>query len=666
MDHTDDEQVFNCEGDMQPQLEKLDPENKRVTEECKELRLQKDDLQLQVQKLEAENKRLTDEFNGQRAKLKELFLQKDTELFRKSEENFSLSEQVKQLKNELDDVKSQLVVNRITVESNFVEKRKAEEEIANWQTLVHETIEESSSTQTEYDNKLLKLESHIEDLQKEIAILQEQRQLTQNANQEHSLAPSVVLNALTKIRKLGVDTFSSQDDDSSKKAQYDTELLKSLVEPLEDQIKALKEKLRATDEQLQKCNECKHSVEPDGQKGVDRSSQHVHLQTTASTNTSFDMQKNGLCDMCSNYEAQLVKEQQKNSELTVKVQVAEKATERHREDLLKEIGFRKEMEERWNEKKEEHKHQVAELTKITECTELDLKELREYFEEARSEMRASLAKVTKDREKIYHELDKLQKENDHLVGKYAIHSQDLESEAINLPDTVEDLHELVLKNHQELIIAKIGKEVLEEKIIGLESELVLTKDQVENERREKTSLEREVISLQRQLVQHENERRHILGDQEKLKITNHKVTELEEKITELQNAIRQLEGQNGELKNRVHSLQQDLDTSETVQKDFVRLSQSLQMELEKIRELDHEVRWQHDEDVSECPACRSPFSRDRKRQHCRHCGRIFCPSCLSRTVQSGPNLRPSKVCDVCHTLLVKSSAPYFSEAPPLN
>lgn len=32
----------------------------------------------------------------------------------------------------------------------------------------------------------------------------------------------------------------------------------SLVEPLEDQIKALKEKLRATDEKLQKCKECGH------------------------------------------------------------------------------------------------------------------------------------------------------------------------------------------------------------------------------------------------------------------------------------------------------------------------------------------------------------------------------------------------------------------------
>lgn len=49
-----------------------------------------------------------------------------------------LLEQVRQLKTELDDVKSQLVVADLTLESNLeVEKRKAEEEIASLQQLVH-------------------------------------------------------------------------------------------------------------------------------------------------------------------------------------------------------------------------------------------------------------------------------------------------------------------------------------------------------------------------------------------------------------------------------------------------------------------------------------------------------------------------------------------------
>lgn len=45
-----------------------------------------------------------------------------------------------------------------------------------------------------------------------------------------------------------------------------------------------------------------------------------------------------------------------------------------------------------------------------------------------------------------------------------------------------------------------------------------------------------------------------------------------------------------ELRSRVTSLQTELDNGETVQKDFVLLSQSLQQELERIRSADTQVR----------------------------------------------------------------------------
>lgn len=67
------------------------------------------------------------------------------------------------------------------------------------------------------------------------------------------------------------------------------------------------------------------------------------------------------------------------------------------------------------------------------------------------------------------------------------------------------------------------------------------------------------------------------------------------------------------LQSRVGSLQQQLDTSEVVQKDFVRLSQSLQIELEKIRGADTEVRWQHEDDVDDCPGCKTSFSTGKKK-----------------------------------------------------
>ncbi len=40
-------------------------------------------------------------------------------------------------------------------------------------------------------------------------------------------------------------------------------------------------------------------------------------------------------------------------------------------------------------------------------------------------------------------------------------------------------------------------------------------------------------------------------------------------------------------------------------------------------------------------------------------GKILCKECVNKTVYSGPNNRPSRVCDVCYTLLNKNSQPYF-------
>jgi Rab GTPase-binding effector protein 1 len=62
--------------------------------------------------------------------------------------------------------------------------------------------------------------------------------------------------------------------------------------------------------------------------------------------------------MCSNYEAQLVRAQQRGRDLEKQVATLERTMERYREDLAKESDFRKDMEEKWNEKKEEHKLQV--------------------------------------------------------------------------------------------------------------------------------------------------------------------------------------------------------------------------------------------------------------------------------------------------------------------
>jgi len=97
---------------------------------------------------------------------------------------------------------------------------------------------------------------------------------------------------------------------------------------------------------------------------------------------------------------------------------------------------------------------------------------------------------------------------------------------------------------------------------------------------------------------------------------------------------------------------------------FVKLSQSLQVQLEEIRNSENQLRWQPEEDYSECQRCHSQFSVTWRKHHCRHCGKVLCKDCTNKTVYSGPNNRPSRVCDVCYTVLVKDSQPYFHSCVP--
>jgi len=86
------------------------------------------------------------------------------------------------------------------------------------------------------------------------------------------------------------------------------------------------------------------------------------------------------------------------------------------------------------------------------------------------------------------------------VGKHSAHAEQLQNEIIDLPDSVVELHYVVLSLREDLIAAKVAKEAGEKK---RQAELVYARDQLEGEKQAKeamqNSLSGEIDYLREQL-----------------------------------------------------------------------------------------------------------------------------------------------------------------------
>lgn len=389
------------------------------------------------------------------------------------------------------------------------------------------------------------------------------------------------------------------------------------------------------------------------------------------------------CDMCNNYEAQLQNIQDEYKREQVKAKSLERRLNHELQTLENKQKYITDLENSLNNSATEAQNQITSLTtKIQEC-ERYLTEVRQQNTQSQLELRDMLKSLTKDRETVQKEIMKLQCDNDSLMGAHSKFAQQLQNEDINLPNNMEELQLLLLKYREEIIQAKVAKEHIES---SLKSENMFLKSRVHAEQEEKNTLEetlnQEINSLQEKLAVQESLKSELEREatvranfeakcketEESMKSIQAKskqlISALQQQVEEQSNARTQLENELQKQKGKVQSLQIDLDNSEAVQRDFVKLSQSLQIQLEKIRQAENEVRWQHEDDVEDCTNCKQAFSVTKRKHHCRHCGRIFCSDCISKTVNSGPNGRSFRVCDICHTILVKDAMPYFSTEPP--
>lgn len=252
-----------------------------------------------------------------------------------------------------------------------------------------------------------------------------------------------------------------------------------MVVPLEEEIKALKEKLRTTDGELQNFrnpNTLHNSL-----------SKNQIVPSESQTDSPSIPQ----CSRCESTNSNLTSVEKESESLQLKNDSLKKDVERLREELEKEAKLRRELEEQWQEKREAHKKEVQNLTEKVEGSERELAILQLHFSELKEEINHELRSLITERENIHRYMETLQSDNEFLAGKYLATSEELQNQRIDLPNTVEELQELLLKCHENLIEARVGCEYEQRKCMSYLDEAQVLRDQLNSYVNERHSFERD-------------------------------------------------------------------------------------------------------------------------------------------------------------------------------
>uniref|UniRef100_A0A4W3IC08 Rabaptin, RAB GTPase binding effector protein 1 n=1 Tax=Callorhinchus milii TaxID=7868 RepID=A0A4W3IC08_CALMI len=307
------------------------------------------------------------------------------------------------------------------------------------------------------------------------------------------------------------------------------------------------------------------------------------------------------CDMCSNYEKQLQGTQTQEAETRDQVKKLQVMLRQANEQLERTMKEKQNMEDYVKHSSDDTSIQVTGLIQRAQEADALLAEMQQLFSHAKRRTQEQMAVLTQSREQVSEELSRLQRENESLQGKHSLHTSILQAEAFIPPDTVEELQLLVRKYREDIVSVRTAADHLEER---LKAEILFLKEQIQAEQCLKENIE-ETLQLEIDNCKEEigeasfcslkNELERVRADKDQLEAwlpeRNQQLEHLESIKINLEEQLRKesafkgaLERQLCEEKNKSQRLQTELDVSEQVQRDFVKLSQTLQVQLERIRQ----------------------------------------------------------------------------------
>ncbi|XP_075025042.1 rab GTPase-binding effector protein 1 isoform X3 [Calonectris borealis] len=271
------------------------------------------------------------------------------------------------------------------------------------------------------------------------------------------------------------------------------------------------------------------------------------------------------------------------------------------DQLEKTMKDKQELEDYMKQSAEDSSNQISLLMAKCQKSENFLSELQQAFSQAKRSVQEQMAVLIQSREQVSEELVRLQKDNESLQGKHSLHVSLQQAEDFILPEAAEELRELILKYREDIISVRTAADHLEEK---LKAEILFLKEQIQAEQYLKENIE-ETLQLEIENCKEEiasisslkAELERIKVEKEQLESSSQENLQQLENLQETKNTLEEqlkketaakanLEQLVFEEKNKAQRLQTELDVSEQVQRDFVKLSQTLQVQLERIRQAD--------------------------------------------------------------------------------
>uniref|UniRef100_A0A667YHP9 Rab GTPase-binding effector protein 1 n=1 Tax=Myripristis murdjan TaxID=586833 RepID=A0A667YHP9_9TELE len=297
------------------------------------------------------------------------------------------------------------------------------------------------------------------------------------------------------------------------------------------------------------------------------------------------------CDMCSNYEKQLQVIQGQEAETRDQVKKLQVMLRQANDQLERTMSEKQELEDSVKSGNEEVTAKVSALVQRVQESETLLSTLQQGFSQAKRNTQEQMAVLMQSREQVADELSRLQRDNESLQGKHRLHLELQQQEDFQMPNTVlpisvvRELQGLVLQLREDMVAVRTAADHLEEK---LKAEILFLKEQIQAEQCLKENLE-DTLQLEIEGCKEEIGEAHLLSNSlseksETLETIQGLKTNLEQQLKELSST--KVRSQVLDERDKAQRLQTELDVSEQVQKDFVKLSQTLQVQLERIRQAD--------------------------------------------------------------------------------